>query len=200
MRLLVVQTGLQTKNDNYMKCQFLYRLNKVIGNFLCMLQISADIFDILIEKALNMNVNCRQHKTSKSFSTRLITSVTFTKSLSRNFIFTTSVSIFNKHSILTKLTDLEKQYLRENKECFCCRKINAEHLTKNCPEHEVSDVKLNESRIKQEFVSQVLASEFESSESCFSSSPIIKVETKIQDISVISIIDTAASVSLVFFI
>jgi hypothetical protein len=104
--------------------------------------------------------------------------------------------MFNKCSVFTKLIDFEKQYLRENKKCFRCRKLNAGHLAKNCPEHEVNKVKLNEFRIKQESVNQVLASEFKLSESC-SSSPIIKIETEIQDISVISIIDTAAFVSLV---
>jgi hypothetical protein len=35
----------------------------------------------------------------------------------------------------TKLTDAERTYLRNNRGCFKCRKINAGHIAQNCPEH-----------------------------------------------------------------
>jgi hypothetical protein len=34
---------------------------------------------------------------------------------------------------LKTLTKKEREYLRNNKGCFCCRQINVDHIARNCP-------------------------------------------------------------------
>src|ERR1700731_4175673 len=67
--------------------------------------------------------------------------------------------------VTTKLSDSERQYLKDNKECFRCREINANHVAANCPKF-INNKPASVVVKREESVSQVsaIASEFESFE------------------------------------
>jgi hypothetical protein len=99
--------------------------------------------------------------------------------------------------VITKLTDAERQYLKDNKGCYRCREVNVNHVAANCPKfiNRPANVVVK----KEESVSQVSAivSEFESSESYPPSSiPPIPVSIEVDGIPAQSIPDTGATVNV----
>jgi hypothetical protein len=67
--------------------------------------------------------------------------------------------------VTTKLSDSERQYLKDNKGCFRCREINANYIAANCSKF-INNKPANVIIKREESISQVsaIASEFESFE------------------------------------
>jgi hypothetical protein len=92
---------------------------------------------------------------------------------------------------LKKLTESERQYLRDNKGCFACREINVDHMAKDCPKFPSQP-----RTVKQESVSQISESLIDLSQSCPSPS-LINVDLNVNGESTNGVADTAATINII---
>ena len=96
----------------------------------------------------------------------------------------------------TKITDAERDYLRKNNGCFFCRKINAGHMSMDCPELKEAEKK-KEATAKKESVSALGAIVESDSDSEYSRSTI-KIATIIENTTMDpSLVDCGATISLI---
>ena len=111
-----------------------------------------------------------------------------------------------KKPILLKLTDEERALLRENNGCFKCRKINAGHMSYDCPEGRKGDSYRGADVVKKEEVSivdgyvvrrPVSPSEMELESGPYLPVPIITVPTRIQQAAVRAGVDPGASINVI---
>jgi hypothetical protein len=106
------------------------------------------------------------------------------------------LAIGKVNMFIIKLIDEDRDYLRRNKGCFNCRKINVDHIFINCPELPESNVKAK--KVKKESISTLEAivestSDFE----YLCSAPIIKVATIIKETPMSSfLIDCGAAINV----
>jgi hypothetical protein len=101
----------------------------------------------------------------------------------------------------TKLTDADREYLRNNKGCYKCRKTYVDHVAANCPEKwEYVAKEAKEPETKKESISAlntVAESESDSDYPC-SSVPTIKLATTIQNTEFpSSLVDCGATINVI---
>lgn len=108
--------------------------------------------------------------------------------------------------MLLKLTDEERVLLSQNNGCFKCRKINAGHMSYDCPEEKRGESSRSTGAVKKEEVSivdgyvvrrPVSPSELESESDFYSPIPIITIPTRIQRAVVSAGVDSGASVNVI---
>jgi hypothetical protein len=106
-----------------------------------------------------------------------------------------------RHKFPSKLTESEREYLRNNKGCYLCRKTNVDHIASNCPD-KVSSSTMDKERskeVKKESVSALGAIVESDSESEYPRSvPTIKLATIIENTTLpASLVDCGATINLI---
>ena len=84
--------------------------------------------DILIKKACNVARNIEFGKTLDQIQQSLSRYSDPRSSIGSTI---TPVKSADKLIFSTKLTNADREYLRKNKECFNCRRINVDHISTN---------------------------------------------------------------------
>ena len=128
--MLVLQLG---KPDlRWVTRHYLRGLDKDVRSGLIPFLEGEESLDTLMKKACNI---ARNVEFGKSLEQPVQPSRNF---ISRSTISNTSLSGLVKPTgrskFTTKLTDADREYLRDNKGCFNCRKANVDHISTNCPE------------------------------------------------------------------
>lgn len=101
-----------------------------------------------------------------------------------------------------KLTDADREYLRRNKGCFNCRKINVDHISVDCPEEwEYVAKEMKEEKVKKESISAldaIVESDSDSESYHRPSASTIKISTIVENTEMpSSLVDSGATINLI---
>src|SRR5579859_483656 len=193
-KMLVHELGNKSNEpDAWVTRHYLCGLDKTIHEALIPHLEENDKLDSLIKKATNIARNVEFGKNldqgSRSSASH---SYGVPPSRSSTSVFIKSTS--GKPRSFTKLTDSERKYLDENNGCYWCRKINAGHMSRDCPDRIEAERK---KEVKKESVSTLDAVVQSESDSEYSV-PTINVDVEIQDRPIpAALIDTGSTVNLI---
>ena len=197
--MLVHQLGYATDKPNaWVTRHYLRGLDRIVHEGLIPHLKEEDTLDTLIKQAANIARNVEFGKSlDQSFrpSTRSASAAPGRYSADSSAL---TKSTSGKPRSFTKLTDAERKYLDENYGCYWCRKINAGHMSRDCPDRIEAERK---KEVKKESVSALEASVVESdSDSEYSrrSVPTIKIATIIENTDMPrSLVDCGATINLI---
>ena len=200
-KMLVQQLGYDTaKPDAWVTRHYLRGLDKAVRDGLIPHLKEEDTLDSLIKQAANIARNVEFGKSLdqgfRSATPRSAYGTTPQRSSTPPSASTKSTS--GKSRSFTKITDAERKYLDDNHGCYWCRKINAGHFSRDCPDRIEAEKK---KEVKKESVSALEATVVESdSDSEYSrrSVPTIKIATIIENTDMpTSLVDCGATINLI---
>jgi hypothetical protein len=136
-KMLVHQLGNKSNEpDAWVTRHYLRGLDRIVREGLIPHLVEEDTLDSLIKKAANIARNVEFGKSlDQSFrsSTPRSSSTLSTRSSANGSLSTPTKSATGK-KYTSKLSDADREYLRNNNGCFWCRKINVDHMATNCPD------------------------------------------------------------------
>jgi len=194
-KMLVLQLGRKSdKSDAWVTRHYLRGLDKTVRDGLIPSLEGKETLDTLIRKAANI---ARNIEFGRSLEQSLQPRQPAPRSSHTPPIRSSTKAAAGKPTFTNKLSDDDRENLRNNNGCFWCRKINAGHIAKDCPDRLESE---RAKEVKKESVSAlgaVVESDPDSEYSC-SSVSTIKLATMIRNVEFpSSLADCGATVNVI---
>src|SRR5205809_1037660 len=195
--MLVLQLGHKTNEPNvWVTRHYLRGLEKTIRDGMIPHLREEDTLDDLIKQAANIARNVEFRK-SLDQGFRSSTPRSYGTPPSRSSAPSSTSTKSTSGKPRTKITDAERKYLDDNHGCYWCRKINAGHFSRDCPDR-IEAEKMKE--VKKETVNALEAVVESDSDSEYprSSVPTIKLATTIQNVELpSSLADCGATINVI---
>ena len=158
-KMLILQLGYKSNEPNdWVMHHYLRGLNKTVrDNLVPHLDKEKDTLDVLIKKANNIARNVEFGKSldygfncpTSASASRSLNAQASPRSASRGYMSYAS----GMKPVRSKLSDADKDYLRRNKGCFSCGRINAGHIAEKCPDRLAAAKSKEVKEVKKESIS-----------------------------------------------